>query len=128
VIERSAAEAFAVYARKYRAAVDAQNHCQLVVLLAEARIGAELKARQERGEVERPGGDRKTNVRSADNDPATLPDLGIHRQRAADMKRLADKGEPAIRAHVKSATSTRFSTFSAVRQTLRVRWMPISSP
>jgi hypothetical protein len=46
---RNAAEAFAVYTRTMKAAVEAQNQCQLVVLLAEARIGAELKAAQERG-------------------------------------------------------------------------------
>lgn len=101
---RNFAEAFAVYARKYRAAVDAQNHCKLVVLLAEARIGAEIKAAQARGEVATAGGDRQTNVRNLDNAPATLPDLGIPRQRAAEMKALARKGEAAIRADVKSAT------------------------
>ena len=51
-----------------------------------------IAAAQARGEVERPGGDRKTNVRSADNDPATHVDLGIPRQRAADMKAQA-RGE-----------------------------------
>jgi hypothetical protein len=100
---KNAADAFAVYTRKMKAAVEAQNHCQLVVLLAEARIGAELKAAQERGEIERRGGDRKTNVRTSDNDPATLSDIGIPRQRAAEMKKLAEAGEDAIREEVKRA-------------------------
>ena len=73
-----------------------------MVLLAEARIGAELAKAQARGEVERPGGDRKTNVRTSDNDPATLSEIGIPRQRAAEMKKLAGK-EPAIRADAKAA-------------------------
>ena len=51
---RDHAEMFALYSRKIKAALHAQNECQLVVLLAEARIGAELKAAQERGEVARP--------------------------------------------------------------------------
>lgn len=68
-----------------------QNQCQLVVLLAEARIGAELVAAQERGEI------------AARNEPVsqyvqgpnilrkpTLPDIGIPRQRAAEYKALAD--------------------------------------
>jgi hypothetical protein len=102
---RNAAEAFAVYAAKYKAAVDAQNHCKLVVLLAEARIGAELEAAQKRGDVAQKNEPVTQYVRSADIPPkATLPDLGIPRQRAADMKALARKGEPAIRAQVKAAT------------------------
>lgn len=104
---RNAAEAFAVYARKYKAAVEAQNHCRLVVLLAEARIGAELQAAQARGEVatkDHGGANIPNGVRAADTVPATLPDLGIPRQRAADMKALAAKGETTIRAQVKAAS------------------------
>lgn len=104
---KNAADAFAVYTRKMKAAVEAQNHCQLVVLLAEARIGAELKAAQERGEVAQRGGDRGNQhtggkVRNSDN--ATLSDIGIPRQRAAEMKKLAEAGEDAIREEVKRAT------------------------
>jgi len=61
------------------------------LLLAEARIGAELVAAQERGEVAQPGGDQRSiNVRASDNGPATLPDIGIPRQRAAEYRALAD--------------------------------------
>lgn len=105
---RNAAEAFAVYTRKMKAAVEAQNRCELVVLLAEARIGAELKAAQERGEVERAGGDRRsTNVRGSDNGPAKLPEIGIPRQRAAEMKKLAEAGEERIRDEVARASDER---------------------
>jgi len=76
----------------------------LVVLLAEARIGAELKAAQERGEVARPGGDRMSNARTSDNAPLTLEAIGIPRQRASEMKTLADAGEIAIRVEVDTAT------------------------
>jgi len=48
---RDTAEAFGVYTRKWKAAAEAQNSTALVVLLAEARIGAELKAAQARGEI-----------------------------------------------------------------------------
>jgi len=71
-----------------------------VVLLAEARIGAELKAAQERGEVARPDGSThhrpKVPALRAPS-AATLPDLGIPRQRATEMKRLAALGEEAKR-------------------------------
>jgi hypothetical protein len=104
---RNAAEAFAVYSQKYKAAVEAQAQCQLVVLLAEARIGAELTKAQARGEVAKRNdgvNQHMQGVRAEDTLPATLPDLGIPRQRAAEMKALARKGETAIRAHVKAAT------------------------
>jgi hypothetical protein len=101
---RDHAEMFALYSRKIKAALHAQNECQLVVLLAEARIGAELKAAQERGEVARPGGDRMSNARTSDNAPLTLEAIGIPRQRASEMKTLADAGEIAIRVEVDTAT------------------------
>jgi hypothetical protein len=97
------AEAFAAYTRKMRAALEAQNAVHLVVLLAEAKIGAELKAAQERGEVAERGANQ--HVRTADILPATTSQLGIPRQRAAEMKRLADAGEPAIRAEVAAASA-----------------------
>ena len=107
---RNAAEAFAVYSRKYKSAVDAQAQCQLVVLLAEVRIGTELAAAQARGEVAKADGvvnqHSKEGARSAGTLPATLSDLNIPSQRAADMKALAKKGEPAIRAHVKAAADS----------------------
>ncbi|MBI0432212.1 hypothetical protein, partial [Roseomonas sp. KE0001] len=93
---RNAAEAFATYARKMKAAVAAKNECELVVLLAEARIGAELRAAQERGEVatqNRAGANIPNGVRSSDTVPSTLPEIGIPRQRAFEMKRLAEAVE-----------------------------------
>ena len=75
-----------------KAAVAAKNECELVVLLAEARIGAELKAAQERGEVATRDDNlrRGAEVRSSDIGKATLPEIGIPRQRAAEMKKLAE--------------------------------------
>ena len=73
----------------------AQNQCQLVILLAEARIGAELVAAQERGEIAQAGGDQRSiNARASGNGPATLPDIGIPSQRAAEYKVLIG---PAVR-------------------------------
>lgn len=101
---RNAAEAFAVYTRKMKAAVEAQNQCQLVVLLAEARIGAELQKAQERGEVASSAG-RPKNVRTPDDfQPPTHEQVGIPRQRAAEMKKLAAAGEPRIRDEIADAT------------------------
>lgn len=109
---RNAAEAFAVYTRKMKAAVEAQNRCELVVLLAEARIGAELKAAQERGEVAArgnppAGNQHQRDVRSPDIAPPTLSEIGIPRQRAAEMKKLAEAGETRIRDEVARASDER---------------------
>lgn len=73
------------------AAVEAQNEARLVVLLAEATIGARLKEAQDRGEVAKAGGDRGNQhtggkIRVAEN--ATLRSIGIPPQRAADFKRV----------------------------------------
>lgn len=96
------AAAFAAYATKLKAALEAQNQCQLVVLLAEARIGVELKAAQERGEVATQGD--RSNVRGADILTVTLPEIGIPRQRASEMKKLAEAGPERIREEVQRAT------------------------
>jgi phage N-6-adenine-methyltransferase len=97
------ASAFAAYTRKIKAALEAQNTTQKVVLLAEARIGAELKAAQERGEVARKNEPVSQYVRTSDILPATLSDLGITRQRAHEMKRLADVGPAAIEEAAQAA-------------------------
>jgi hypothetical protein len=102
------AEAMAAYARKLRAAMTAQNAAEKVVLLAEQRIGAELKAAQERGEVAtqaKGGANIPHGVRGADT-VATLPDLGLSRQRAAEAKALAALGENAITEAAEAATKT----------------------
>ncbi len=72
-----------------RRAVEAQAMTQLVVLLAEARIGAELQAAQERGEVARHGGDR-SKFQSPEVALPTSSDIGIPVRRAAEFKKLAD--------------------------------------
>jgi hypothetical protein len=82
---------------------------QLVVLLAEARIGAELAAAQERGEVATRGNptganQHTGNARASGLSTPTLSDLGISSQRASEMRRLAEVGEQRIREEVRSAT------------------------
>lgn len=99
---RDQAEMFAIYTRKMKAALHAQNECHLVVMLAEARIGHELKAAQERGEVAAKGANQ--HVRDPDTLPATLPEIGIPRQRAAEFRKMAEAGPERIREEVKAAT------------------------
>lgn len=71
---------------------------------AEARIGAELKVAQERGEVATQ--ERKASTVPAGNGaPASHAEIGLTRKQAMEAKRLASAGEPAIREEVKQATS-----------------------
>jgi hypothetical protein len=77
-----------------------------VVLLAETRLGAELKAAQARGEIGAQGR-RSDLVRSADEVRPAISDLSIPKQRAAEMKRLAALGEEAITQAVAAATEER---------------------
>lgn len=89
------AEAFAAYTRKMKAALEAQNAVQLVVLLAEAKIGAELKAAQERGEIARGGDFHGNQVRSREERTATAAEIGLTRK-AMYAKALAIAGEARI--------------------------------
>lgn len=58
------------------AAREAQNQCTLVVFLADARVGAELRKAQEAGDIAGHGGDR-SKVRASDLDPPTLSEISI---------------------------------------------------
>ena len=73
------------------------------MLLAEARIGAELKAAQDAGQLATQESGRPVSVPAGNTSPATLPEIGISRKQAMNAKRLAEVGEPAIRAEVKRA-------------------------
>jgi phage N-6-adenine-methyltransferase len=95
------ASAFAAYTRKIKAALEAQNTTQKIVLLAEARIGAELKAAQERGEVRNHG--QRAVPRTSGNSPVAFSDLGISSQRASEMRRLAEVGPAAIEEAAQAA-------------------------
>lgn len=100
------AEAFAAYTRKMKAALEAQNAVHLVVLLAEAKIGAELKAAQERGEVATQ--ERKASTVPAGNGaPASAAEIGLTRKQTMNAKALAAAGEARIREEVANATAER---------------------
>jgi len=96
------------------------------VFLADARVGAELRKAQEAGQI----ASREDNLRIGPEDRAAdigkvkLSEIGIPRQRASEMKRLAEVGEPAIRAEVKRANDEgrrprRYSSWWAWRERCR---------
>ncbi|MFZ6761300.1 hypothetical protein [Pseudoroseomonas sp. WGS1072] len=86
-----------------KAAVAAKNECELVVLLAEARIGTELRAAQERGEVAGKGNPTGANqhggnVRGSDISSATLQGI-LHLSREHLRREREERGgERQLRA------------------------------
>jgi len=93
---RAAAMAAYHHSKLIDATKETQADCLSIIKRAEIRMANEIDAAQERGEVERPGGNRKIIVRSADNDPATYGELGLSRQRVAEWRELRDAGEDVI--------------------------------
>ncbi len=64
------------------AKVELRNDCTKISGLARARVGKELKAAKERGEVARAGQYERTNVPSGNVSPATHAEIGITRKQA----------------------------------------------
>lgn len=57
---------------------------------AKRRLADEYDAAQQRGEVQTPGGDRKTIVSAGNNDRATVTDLGLTRKAIHEARQLRD--------------------------------------
>jgi phage N-6-adenine-methyltransferase len=118
---RAAAKAVLEYARVTRATREAQADCFLIIKYAEMRLVEEVRAAQERGELARHGGVRKSEIkprtsgldgaacesgispRGSGTDPATLDEIGISSQRFAEWSEVYDAGGTAI---IKDAIQT----------------------
>ena len=106
--QASSAEALEVFARKLNAARTARNACSELVILAEQRIGRELKAAQERGELatRADGTTIRDHVPQGNKVvPATIAEIGLSRKQAMHAKRLADVPEAAIKAEIAAANA-----------------------
>jgi hypothetical protein len=90
------AAAWREYLRRHKAAVEAQNLAQQVVLLAEAKIGAELEAAQKRGEVAQHGGDRGNQHSGGKLPDGNLANIGLTPKRAHEARKLAHAGAERI--------------------------------
>ena len=79
------------YTAKHKAAQEAQDACARIVVLAEKKIGQEIIAAQQRGELARPGDqDRaRDNVPDGNVIPATFDDIGITRRQAFEFRQMA---------------------------------------
>src|SRR5689334_15162516 len=64
------------------------------------RIATISLGKKSNNQIERPGGNRKINVRTSDNDLASLVEVGISRQRLAEWRVLRDAGPTAIDAAI----------------------------
>lgn len=93
---RAAAQAALHYAKLVKAAHETQADCLKMVARAEIRMANEIDAAQARGEVAKPGGDRQSIVRDADNGSATFDDLDLDRRRVSEWRQLRDAGGEAL--------------------------------
>jgi phage N-6-adenine-methyltransferase len=118
---RAAAKAVLEYARVTKATREAQADCFLIIKYAEMRLVEEVRAAQERGELARHGGVRKSEIkprapgldraasesgislRGSGTDPATLDEIGISSQRFAEWSEVYDAGGTAT---IKEAIQT----------------------
>ena len=96
------------YAQKRGAAVEAKNTCTKIIKLAEARIGRELKAGRERGEIatqrERTG---KAVLEKHQDGKPTLADIGISYDQSVDYQILGEAPETVIVETVDHAADER---------------------
>jgi hypothetical protein len=131
---RAAAKAVLEYARLTKATRKAQADCFLIIKYAEMRLVEEVRAAQERGELARHGGVRKSAIkprtsgldraacesgissRGSGTDPATLDEIGISSQRFAEWRELHDASENAVEAAIQSAVDEDRAPTSAGNQ------------
>lgn len=92
---RSIAVAAAAYARARDLGQDAVLSASRIVVLATERLGEEIIAGQERGEIAKPGfaPSIRDDVEGSDIIPATLAELGISRDLSSAAQRLASHPE-----------------------------------
>lgn len=104
---RDVMEAARVYARKHKMAQEAQDAVTKIVVLAERRIGQELIAAQQRGELARPDGSThhrpKEGLAEAKPFPATLSEIGITYRQAHDFRHMADLDDEDVETVVEVA-------------------------
>ena len=101
---------------KHKAAQEAQNACARIVVLAEKKIGQEIIAAQQRGELATDG--RPKTVPSGNGFPATHDDIGIIRRQAFEFRQMAALSDddivevmeaPMTQADLRRLTSARSS-------------------
>jgi hypothetical protein len=75
-----------------------QGDAVALIAWADTRLADEYAAAQERGEVQKPGGDRKTIVPGGNNDPPTVADLGLSRKQMHNARIIRDavKDDPDV--------------------------------
>ena len=82
-------EAGRVYLAKHKAAQEAQDACARIVVLAEKKIGQEIIAAQQRGELATQQRKPSTVPFGNGANPATHDDIGITRRQAFEFRQMA---------------------------------------
>lgn len=124
---KAQAEAIAAYQRSIGAAQEAVDAAVEIKLRAERRMGQELQAGQERGEIATQ--ERKpSTVPDGNGAPATHADLGLTRKEAAGYKTLAKPTAEQFESVIESARGTGQLSGAKVqhlaREAARNNWSP----
>ena len=77
------------YTAKHKAAQEAQDACARIVVLAEKKIGQEIIAAQQRGELATQESGRPISVPVGNTSAATFDDIGITRRQAFEFRQMA---------------------------------------
>ena len=116
---RATADALAAYQKSIGATQEAIATAHEIRMRCERRMGEELQAGQERGEIARAGGDHTSIVPDGNNAPATLEELGFHgsagRKEAASFKALAKPTAEQFEAIVDEAKTGKVSQTTVIQ-------------
>lgn len=89
------------YAKVMKAANETHADCLRIITRAEIRMADEVDRGQRRGEVARAGDNQV--VRSADDRPATLQELGVSKQRLSEWREIRDAGPEVVEGAIQTA-------------------------
>jgi phage N-6-adenine-methyltransferase len=104
---RAAAKAALHYAKLQKAANETQADCLAMIKRAEIRMADEIDAAQQRGEINRKGGNRGNqyvgNPRTSGFGKISYADLGLDDRRVAEWRELRDAGAQVVDQAIQTA-------------------------
>jgi hypothetical protein len=103
-----------------KAAKKTQADCLRIIFQAEIRLADEYNAAQARGEVQKPGGDRKIIIPHGNNDPPTVTDIGLSSKLIYQARQTLDLGSDGVNKAINEAlASNQPMTKETVRKAAR---------
>ena len=119
---RAALDLARALAKVTEVANETQADCLRIINRAQGRLATEVDQAQQRGEVQRAGGDRRSATARAPRTTAavTLSEIGVSRQRLSEWREVRDAGEDAVEEAINTALSEgRAPTQADIRRNVR---------